>query len=160
MVGWPVGVVATSGGRIAPLEGVNYHLHNVRWTALRLQFDLNLSEPWTPWCHLQTSYDIREYGVGTAGDPWFCTPDSGWTGYNGQCFQRLSADPAAAPVAVDCGWAMFCNNHEPCSCTASGCDAAPGPTLSFDIALRDDEGSGSERYFEDTHNVRLIRASH
>jgi len=159
-VGWPVGVEQPGFWQPNPVEGLAYHLTNVRWTALRLQFDLNLSEPWGPWCEMQTSYDIREVGGVTYENPWRCTPEDGWVGSGEECFQRVSADPSVPKVAIDCNKAALCGHEQPCHCTADGCAVATKPSASFDIALRGNDGDGSETALDESHNVRLIRASH
>jgi hypothetical protein len=77
--------------------------------------------------------------------------------------QNFSPDRYAEQVVVvDCAWQILCGGTlAPCACTAQGCDAATQPTISFDIALRGDEGDGSTTYPSNGgHNVRLIRASH
>jgi hypothetical protein len=168
-VAWPPGYPPANNNWYAkPLEGFRHHLINVEWTALRLKFDLNVREAWGSWCRLQTSYNLFRFVV-PAGDTdqvpavWGCSP----TG-DGRCTENLSADPNAAPVPVDCGWATLCDQFTGvgvCECNAAGCDAKTEPYVSFDIALRDDEGNGSVATFFplidlNGRNVRLIRASH
>jgi hypothetical protein len=150
---------------------MGHHLINVKWTALRLKFDVNVREPWAPWCQLQTSYDILKF-VPPDENPnseslWYCSPSGNYYSVGaGQCVDTFPGEASAVPV--DCYWATLCSLESPCACTAEGCDAKVEPYVSVDIALRGDEGNGSVGTLGfpfpspelNGRNIRLIRASH
>ena len=162
-VGWPDWTRNVIFNGIKTMEGFAYRLINLRWTALRLQFDVSVSEPWGPWCRLQTPYDPEQFIPGSGGQiPWQCSPPGNrFADFNsGVCYVDFSVDQSAGRVPVDCGWFWLCGGEIPCGCTADGCDASDKRRMSFDIALRGDEGDGSTTYPQGQSNVRLIRASH
>ena len=151
---------------IGVMEGFAYHVSNVRWTALRLRFEIDLGEPWGPWCRLQQASVLWT-------DPTFlasCIPTLG--GQVGPYPDCAVADSSGfSSIPIDCGKMALCwPNSGACTCTDSACDAGKTYGLTFDVALRADEGDGSvaDRESSSTfpiptilgsHNVRLIRAS-
>jgi len=154
-VGWPSGQFSfdSLGLPLGALEGYGYHLNNVKWTALRLQFEIDIAEPWGPWCRLQNSSDSA------------CVQVHGGYGTNaGECFTPTGMQQ------VDCGLVYLCADADVCVCSPAGCDAATAPIYQFDVALRNNDGDGSvvdnrtpgvtlPGQMPATHNVRLIRAS-
>jgi hypothetical protein len=154
---WPPGVHYFLGRagkpEVTPLEGFAYEALNVRWQARRLRFEALYSEPWKPWCELQTS-------APTENDDYSCFPTAAraWGELEG-----TSPNPdgsrhchAANTGDYDCDVLQLCASAAPiCACTASGCTNHAGKTFVFDIALDEDKGSGSM----DTFNVRLTRAA-
>jgi len=161
-IGWPVGSFSPDDldGPFGLLEGVPYHVQNVEWTALRLRFETILSEPWGPWCRLQSSF---QWNV----DPpaWSC----GGTNNSSTQLNPLrcvTGQSASTLMEVDCGWLSLCSSPA-CACTATGCDQGTEKGFAFDVALRGNTGDGSIRDEHPTldgtlrpaYNLRLIRAS-
>jgi hypothetical protein len=134
------------------MEGVAYHVTNVKWTARRLQFQVAEREPWGPWCQLQ---EPHMWAPGW----WECGPNAGFgPGGQGGC----ALDYPSGPVSVDCDWLHLCVQlypEETCACSESGCDASPQTSVALDIALRGNDGDGSIGGVTNAQNVRLIRAS-
>jgi hypothetical protein len=158
-LGWPAGYIdnLTDGAIIRVLEGVPYHVKNVRWTALRLRFEISLEEPWGPWCRLQQP-------IVSAGDPatFGCLPKATSAYSNNPDNCRIDDTP------IDCTKLLLCGGGNwTCDCTADGCDASSTTGFAFDVALRGNEGNGSveDHNIADypgiigNHNVRLIRTS-
>ena len=169
-VGWPAGYTLQGFEplHIGVIEGFGYTATNVRWTALRLRFEINLGEPWGPWCHLQQPYT---WAPGNTT----CVPDGGFGGDfeepqpQGQC---SVTDASGTSTPTDCYKLLLCQpESSACDCTDAGCTGGTTLSVAFDVALSGDEGSGSLVDVPDkvpgandvtvlgSHNVRLIRAS-
>jgi hypothetical protein len=165
-VGWPAGYFSPDDAypAIGLMAGFPYHVQNVEWTALRLRFDTVLSEPWGPWCRLQSS-------VQWSVDPpaWSCSGanNSVRAGYPPKCF--IGAQIGEMGMEVDCDWLTLCEAGSPaCACNATSCDVGTEKGYAFDIALRGNTGDGSIRDARPpldgttprpAYNLRLIRAS-
>ena len=164
-VGWPSSVSATqdptTGGQPEPgIEGYVYDVINLKWTALRLQFGIDITEAYGPWCRLQQPHYIAET------DTWSCgaSDTASYDAASGVC---TVDDSSSGPTQVDCGWVRLCVfGYAYCFCNATGCDTpyyASGSAVAFiemDIALRGNVGDGTMAFgVGQTRNVRLIRAS-
>ncbi|HEX2660710.1 MAG TPA: hypothetical protein VHU40_20660 [Polyangia bacterium] len=148
-VGWPAGHSFFSQQLLFLVEGHAYDLESPKWEALRLRGIFSTTEPWGPWCHLQTS-------IMSAGNPghYGCVPNFGSTSTDeGTCY--LSSDP---PQPINCDKLTLCRELWTCDCSADGCTNAPSNDNSIDIALDGNHGDGTiSLAFSGPHNVRLQR---
>lgn len=163
-VGWPAAhdnLILDQNVKHPPLvDGFAYHLTNVRWTALRLQFEVALGEPWGPWCALQQVYVWSPEEAA-------CNPNG--TGYL-DADHCVVVEASGEQMPRDCERIALCEpSVGSCACTPASCGAGARFGLAFDIALHDNQGDGSfdgsdhapqgNFAFVLSRNVRLIRAS-
>jgi hypothetical protein len=167
---WPPGLtpgVSAMDAPSSPIEGFTYQAHDVTWVSRRLRFSIQLSEPWKPWCELQSPYDANANATATGGEPaWRCAPISGIVPSDATTCQLFEDTPTESrPCAV----VDLCQSAgHPCLCTAAGCTAggdAMSPssfaaTASFDVSLDGDQGDGTFTNDGTNNNVRLVRSSH
>jgi hypothetical protein len=159
-VGWPP--PPYSYAHQGPLlEGAVYHVVNLRWTALRLRFDVLVLQPWGPWCELQSSYVDGFEVLPSGNQPLYgCAPpaDAYESQGSGHCVRVHDGER----TPVDCDWLSLCSSAV-CECDAQGCGETtllnPLNSMSFDVALRGNLGDGTVGGLITDHNVRLIRAS-
>lgn len=142
---WPAG--KDEGGVVvagdAPIvEGFVYTARMVRIDGQRLRFRIVNSEPWQPWCALQTSHLIdpaRGYYSTVPAASFGMTP-SGCTTAAGDAF------PCASIFGINTCW-----------CDADGCRAnIEGSAHSFDLNFQGDTVNGTADAYGN-HNVRLTR---
>lgn len=144
----------------APMDGFAYSALNIRWQARRLRFEAHYSEPWGPWCALQTpnlaTQDSQHGGH-------LCADSSGGVGGPDESYHCYLFSTG---MTVDCGYVFLCSDVQgpaACQCTETACTAAsPLPTIPqmrFDLDLQGNEAEGSLDWLGGPSNVRLIRAS-
>jgi hypothetical protein len=112
-------------------EGFSYSMVTGISSSQRLRFSVNNFELWSGWCALQTPVD----GSGT------CVPtNEESTMSTSQCSQQ---NPVTGQTTiVDCGKLYLCLFA--CRCSTTSCTAADSaPALSFDIAITNNDASGS-----------------
>lgn len=137
------------------IPGFAYDARNIRWEARRLRFDIAQYQAWQPWCALQESYQ-------TEPGSFNCIPGNGGVGTMPagtsvrMCFTQDGAGNVIAPV--ECfKLGVFCGGTGPCACDETACNARTDFSYSFDIALRDGVGDGSNSL--SGGNVRLTQSS-
>jgi hypothetical protein len=130
-----------------PIEGFAYEAHDIKWEARRLRFWVALSEPWKPWCELQTSYDWNgprstgsldpDAGAGPTAGPtdagpppaspsheWRCEPNVFQANDDGTCTVFDQSNPSNPAKVVACANPVLCQSPGfPCLCNATGCTA-------------------------------------
>lgn len=108
------------------VSGLRYPIQNARVEGDRLRFQFSLTDPWQPWCALQTPIPADD------GATYHCSRH----GYRdaGGCFE-VGATP---PRPLDCGKLSLCwGTPAICACTASGCAAIQIINLELDASLED-----------------------
>jgi hypothetical protein len=149
------GIIATPVLLPRYIPGFAYDARNIRWEAGRLRFDISQYEAWQPWCALQQSYP-------TGSGAFNCIPGNGGVGTEPDatgpqmCYAEDGAGNVIAPVACF-KLGLFCGGGGPCSCDATACNARADFFYSFDIALRDGMGDGSNSL--SGGNLRLTQSS-
>jgi len=130
------------------IAGFAYRASDIRWEAHRLRFQIDRSEPWQSWCHLQPIYPQLDgtYGAAPSGQRNFVG------NINSQTCYVPDGDGNPVP-GVSCAQESL---SEFCACDTTGCGAAAGPVYTFDIALRDGIGDGTTSLTASP--IRLIQA--
>ncbi len=152
---WPPSINPVTPVLPSYIPGFAYEARNIRWEARRLRFDIAQYQAWQPWCALQQSYQ-------TGPDSYNCVPGNGGVGTapdgtgTQMCFAEDRAGNIVAPVQCFKLF-LFCDGLGPCSCDATACNARTDFSYSFDIALRDGIGDGSNTL--SNGNVRLTQSS-
>ena len=141
-VGYPSNLPST-GYDGSWTEGFSYSMVNGLSTPTRLRFTIRSFELWSGWCALQTPVQGSD----------MCLPNWGGAMTNGQCSQTNPAN--GTTTIVDCGKLNLCLEVQVCVCSTVPCVVTPnaGPELSFDIAITNNDASGSVS----GHNVHFTQ---
>lgn len=130
-VGYPPGDGAAFSGPAGPRpvlrEGFLYPVHETMVADKRLRLSVRVSDLYEAWCALQTPVPLGQ-------DAFGCLPNDGFSWTADSCM--------VGSMPVDCGKLSLClAGSGVCSCTATSCDAQPGPDTPFDAAF---ESAGAE----------------
>lgn len=126
------------------IEGFAYDAHDVKWSAERVKFVINIDEPWQPWCQLQTSYAVDgAYRCIPGLEGGGAAPGGGFEPANfvGSCVAVGGDTPGEQPVS--CMQAYACGSGSLCACDCTGCGANVGATASFDITFAGSMAAGN-----------------
>lgn len=117
-------------------EGFPYSVHATRVEERRILLGAKVSEPFKPWCELQTSYQITS-------SYYTCLPDMGETRMpsEGDCSYKLRGEDEL--MLVDCEKLSICRDNLICECDATGCSVKLTENLE-DMTLRLDGALAAE----------------
>jgi len=119
------------------IDGLPLTILNSKPSLPRLQFEVNRSQFWKPWCELQTPY-LRE-----GSNEWYCVPLDTQGSWSWSRETGCLLGSASGGVPVNCAKAHLCSSNPACSCTATGCTVSGDRgDHHFDLRVTGDEIQG------------------